>query len=100
MREWLIRALGGLPRTSQDPESGLEGLWRAVRELRRDVAATQDAFALWEATAAKKTRELSRILKSLAEVERRERAKSDELELEEEPDLVQRTLDVMRRNGS
>jgi hypothetical protein len=65
-----------------------------------DLQADQIA---WESRATKLTRELSRTLKALAEIERREGIKKreePELELlDEEPDLVQRTLSFARSLG-
>jgi len=73
-------------------ERRLEALESDLRSLRAELVA-------WEARAAKLTKELSRTLKSMAEVDRRERLRLQDLADQDEEvtepaelDLVQRTL--------
>lgn len=83
-------------RPSTHPSDASTGRLEA---LERDVKALRDDMIAWEARASKLTRELSRQLKAIAEVERREQLKQrdpaqlDALELtDEEPDLMTRVL--------
>lgn len=83
------------PRT--DPprlELALEALQLRVDVLERGIVALRGDLLAWEAAAAKMTRELSRHLKAIAEVERRQALKDQDPDpdpLDEEEDLVTRT---------
>lgn len=85
------------PFTRQKPCTDLCALTEArLQALEADNKALRAELVAWEARATKLAKELSRSLKSLAEVERREHLRQQDqadLEPEEEDlDLVQRTL--------
>lgn len=87
-------------RTSHAPQQqALAALETRVHQVERDTVALRDDLAAWEARAAKLVREMSRTLKAMAEVQRREDLKAkpaDEEEDQEELDLVTRTLRYSR----
>lgn len=83
---WPFSRLRPPPNPSAAPDPRPDELLARLRRL-------EDEFSAWEARLTKLTRENSRLLRSLAEVERREGKKVDlEMELEDEEDLVTRTL--------
>lgn len=82
------------PRT--DPDASLVA---RIQALEASQARLEADMGSWEARAMKLSRELSRTLKSLAEIERRESLKAspdlDQLELmDEEPTMIQTALRI------
>lgn len=87
MRGFLRRLLGLDIPPVDSVTARLDGLDEELRAFRSELVA-------WEARAAKLTREMSRHLKAIAEVERREAIKrgDEEPEEAEDEDIVTRTL--------
>lgn len=73
---WLSRLFGTPPQPPTDHSEALEARVAALEGALRDLQALPADMVAWEARAMKLTRELSRHLKSIAEVERREQLRA------------------------
>lgn len=73
---WLLRLIGTFKSPRTDLSLALEARINALEGQVRELGALPGDMVAWETRAAKLTRELSRHLKAIAEVERREQLRA------------------------